>query len=226
MVRSIPRHAGVPVRPLFAVLALVTVFAAAPVAAQEPPVQSDEGFIQSLGDRYSTQPVDRQRLGRLFFGVASTLDGGKSTVEFLRSRLASRDLQREELGGAIREMYDAYASQVARFRVSAERLLDDTGSRQKLFRVMMDGHQSCWQLDRYTGMVETYGASPTDLMSVLSSTEACERFRRAAFEGRVLDLIAAALGTETEQAATIEDLREELAELQKLLDDLQAIDAN
>jgi len=207
------------------VLSLVIAVSGAFAQEQAQP-SGDERFIQSLADRYNTQPVDSARLARLFFSVASTLDGGKSTVQFLRSRLAARDLARQALTGTIEEMYTVYEAQVGAFRASSERLLDDPTSRQKLFRVLMDGHRSCWELDRYTGMLETYGVSATDLMSVLSSTEACDRFRRAAFQGRVQDLVAAALSSDTEQAEEIEDLREELTELQKLLDDLRAIDEN
>ena len=40
---------------------------------------TDDQFIESLGDDSRTS-VDRRRLAKMFFGLAATLDGGKSTL--------------------------------------------------------------------------------------------------------------------------------------------------
>jgi len=190
----------------------------------EPEALDDTKFIESLADRYSTVPVDRERLSRLFFSLASTLDGGKTTVRFLQSRLPTRELAREQINTTAKGQYNAYAAYVDRFKQSVTRLLDDPLSGGRLFRVMMDGERTCWQLDRYSRLLETYGVDASDLMSMLSSTEACERFRRAAFQPRVEAIVADALSTDAAQKAKIRELREELNHLETLVDDLRQIE--
>jgi hypothetical protein len=122
--------------------------------------------------------------------------------------------------------YARYEEAAGSFKAGVSRLLDAPGSRSRLYRALMNGHRACWRFDRYTRLVETYGASSGDLLSVLSSTEGCELFRRAAFQPRVEALIEEALaGAGVDRSEELRELREELAAMEELLEDLRRIDS-
>jgi len=188
----------------------------APAAAQpEMPQLTEEQFIESLGDRYSAHPVDRQRLARMFFGVASTLEGGQNTLLFLQSRVAPRNPSLRAEGSALDLQYKSYTEIVERFRAGASRLMDRPESPLHLFRVLMDGADACWQLDGYTRALETWGVNATDLVAVLTSVEACARFRELAFQPRVEASILELLADGDYRKDQIQELREKIAELER-----------
>jgi hypothetical protein len=74
-------------------------------------------------------------------------------------------------------------------------------------------------------LVETYG-STADMMSILSSREACGRLQTAAFQPRVQAIVMDALVEQVYQRQEILDLEAELAELEKLLSDLRKIETS
>jgi hypothetical protein len=176
-------------------------------------------------ERTESRDAEMRRWSKIFFGVASTLDGGKSTVGLLRSRINLRDPSLEDSMAMVAGRYGEYAAAVERFKHSVSGLLDRPQDLPLLFRALMDGHQACWRLDAYTRLVETYGVSGRDLLSVLSSTEACARFRRAAYATGVEELIQDALADGEVRRRQLVDLRQEHLELERLIEDLQRIDA-
>jgi len=176
-------------------------------------------------ERASSGDSELRRWSKIFFGVASTLDGGKSSVGLLRSRISLRDPSLEDSMEMVAGRFGEYAAAVERFKHSVSGLLDRPQALPLFFRALMDGHQACWRLDAYARLVETYGVSGRDMLSVLSSTEACDRFRRVAFAPDVEELIHAALTDGEARRRELADLREEHLELESLIEDLQRIDA-
>ena len=163
----------------------------------------DEAFIAELEAAGPDDPVDRTRLSRLFFGIAATLGGGKSGVRLLQSAPNARLLSTDSARNLAAARYRAYAEGVERFRNGAARLLDRPDSGAGLHEVLVGGHRACWRLDEYTALMRSYGLRGSDLVSILSSTEACARFRRVAFQDCVERVVARDL-------AAVDDLREDL----------------
>jgi len=186
--------------------------------------QSDERYIVWLMTLDDRDPVDRHRLASLFQGAASTLDGGKRDLRVLQSRIALRAPGREAVVSLAQRHYEEYDARVVEFKVSAAAFLGSPSSNLLLYRVLVNGHKSCWNLDRYTGMLESHGISADDLATVLPSGEACSRFRRAAYQPRVTALVEEQLVAQSYGTQEVIELREELAALERLLEDLRQID--
>ena len=186
---------------------------------------SDESFIRRLEEAGPDHPVNRQRLSRMLFGVAATLEGGKSSVRLLGSAIRVRDPARDTASSTVAVRFADYRGALERLGVSAGRLLDQPGSGTALYRVLADGHHTCWQLDAYTGTVENYGVRNQELMSILSSIEACARFRRVAYLPPVEGIVTRELETTEKLRDEARALREELAEIERLLEDLRRLDA-
>jgi hypothetical protein len=211
------------------VVALLALVLAGPRAADaqmapEPSKMDDATYVAYLADA-DVDTVDARRLSRLFFGVAATLDGGRTSVRLLQNAIVLRDSTQEAVRATLRSMDASYEVAVGRMRTSVAALLDAPDSAVRLNDTLVDGHEACYRLDAYSRLAETYGARASDLVSILASTEACVRFRHAAFTPGVRGLVsrgfmASAGGSQAEVAR----LKRELAELQKLLDDLRAID--
>jgi hypothetical protein len=184
----------------------------------------DDRFIASLTGKGDGHPVDRKRLAKLFFSVASTLEGSKHSVQRLTTLLPSR----EEPDGSIVDVagaqYETYVRHVKQFNQSVNDLLDNPDSGLRLYRVLMDGNQACWQLYVFYNLVDTYSVSGADMLTALASPEVCEKFRTAAFQPRVIGLVASDLAERLGQERELEILREELYELERLLQDLRSID--
>jgi hypothetical protein len=197
--------------------------AAAGALPAQVATMSDAEFVDALTATDDERPVDRKRLARLFFSVASTLEAGRTGVALLRERISARGPGQESLRGVALQQFERYAAEVDRFKAAVSRLLDDPDSDLLLYRALMDGHRACWYFDRYTRFAETYGA---DLLSVLSSSEVCQRFNAAALQPRVEGLVAESLLDQARQREEIAALREELRELELLIDDLKAIDGS
>jgi hypothetical protein len=185
--------------------------------------QTDEEFIQTL-EVQEGEPVDLTRLARLFFSVASTLDGGKTNVRLLQTAVQVREPTAESVRAMLSARYVDYERTVASFKSEVAQLLDAPESRARLHAVLTAGHRTCWELDSFSRLVETYGASTRALITVLSSIEGCELFRRAAFQPSVDGLIREALTGGTDQSKQIRELREELRAMEELLEDLRRID--
>ena len=186
---------------------------------------NDEGFIRLLESSHAEDTVDRTRLARLFFGFSATLQGGKSSVQLLGSGVPVRDPGRKSVRGLVDARFADYGKALERFNVSASRLLDGPESGTALFRALVDGHRSCWQLDAFTQLVETYGARSQDLMSILSSIEACARFRRVAYTAAVEEAVSRELEEASRLREEVRELAAELEELERLLDDLRRIES-
>jgi hypothetical protein len=186
----------------------------------------DEAFIRSVEMAGDDETLDRGRLAKLFFGLAATLDGGKSSVNLLRSSVRVRDASAESVRATVSASYGRYADAVERFKGGVSTLLDSPDDAAALFRALSGGHEACWRLDAYTQLVVTYGARSQDLLSILSSTEACARYRRVAFRPVVERLIIRDLAETDALRIEAREMSVELEELERLLDDLRRIEAS
>lgn len=185
----------------------------------------DEGFIQLLESADADDSIDRTRLARLFFGFAVTLEGGKSSVRLLGSGVPIRDPGRKSVRGLVEARFAEYGKALDRFNAGASRLLDRPESGEALFHALVDGHRSCWQLDAFIQLVESYGARSQDLLSILSSMEACARFRRVAYLPVVEESVSRDLRETGRLKDQVRELTAELEELERLLDDLRRIES-
>ena len=200
---------------LSAIWALLCV---APLGAQ--PISSARG-PESLD-----AGLARRALAKQFSSVAATLEGGKSGVDLLSASTSIREAE----GSAVRQMLDSrfeeYRTSVEGFRSAVSALLDRPESEELLFRTLMGGHQACWRLESFIRMCETYGVSSAALVTVLSSSEACARFRDAAFDPRVERIVSLALEAREARVRENRQLREELHALERLLEDIRRLDAD
>jgi hypothetical protein len=205
------------------VLSLVLVAAiTTPAIAQAAARQTDDEFIESLGSE-SPRPVDRRRLAKVMFGLASTLDGDKSSVRLVQSQVAAQDGSRRAVHGLLEMRYGEYTETLARFKRSVSDLLDEPDSVLLFFRVFMEGQRTCWQLDMHNLLIEAYGGGAGSL-STLSSREACGRFRTAVFQPRVEAILRDALVDRIFQEEEIRTLRRDVRDLEQLLADLREIE--
>lgn len=194
-----------------------------PDAAGAPDTLGDQAYIEHLArldasSAATDAQVGRRRLSKLFFSLASTLAGGRTNVRLLQSAMDLRDPASDSTRAVVAARYEAYARAVDGFRVSVSSLIDAPSSTRALYRALMDGHRACGLLDAFARLTETYGAKPADLVAAIASSEACRSFRRAAFAPAVERIVERDL-------EEVETLREELAELERLLDDLREIDS-
>jgi hypothetical protein len=205
------------------------VLPAAGQAAPDPSAMGDEEFLTFLEDTPFREDdprpqLDQRRLAKLLFSVGATLGGGKTNVRMLQGAMQLREGQ----SGSTREMtaarFAAYEEAVERFRADVSLLLDVPESLRRLHRALNDGHEVCWRLDAYTRLMETYGVSAQDLVSILASREACDAFRRAAFSYPVQGTLSRALQSAEEWRRQVRALEEEIGELEKLVQDLREIE--
>ena len=212
-------------RRLFAgLLSAAMVWFSASVGVDAERQMDDEEFVRLLAVAEADKAVDRKRLSRLFFSIASTLNAGKNNVRLLQARLSFRDPSQEGVRDLSESRYDAYVANLVGFQSNCGRLLDEPGSDLVFYAAMMDGLQACWALDRYSRVVETYGAASKDLLTVSPSLEGCARFRRVVFAPPVQAILRDSLTAPNEQRAKIRELQEDLAALEELLRDLAAIE--
>lgn len=204
-------------------LALTLAVAPAPRALAQAVYETDDDFIESLGDESIRTPVDRKRLARTVFSLAATLDGGKSSVQLLHGSVVVPESSRRAVRSLLRTRYDNYARSLARFKDSVTDWLDEPYSTLRLHRALVDGQRACWRFDLHNRLIETYGAD-SSLLAVLSSREACSRLQRAGFQPRVEAILVKALVERVYQREEILELRAEVKELEELLGDLERID--
>jgi len=218
-------------RPFALALACV-VLGSAPVRGQAPAsaaTTDDEKFIVQLesvrtGDVDPAWQLDQRRLAKLLFGIGAALGTGRANVRLLQETLRVREVGGESTRALVSVRYQEYDRTVDRYRAAASALLDDPSSVPLLFRTVIDGHEACWRLDTYTRFVETYGASVQDLVSILASREACAQFHRAAFSTPVVGAIAHSLEEAKRLDGENSDLRREVEELERLVEDLREIE--
>jgi len=180
--------------------------------------------LAAAGGAAAGEREERAEIVRLFFGSAATLDAGRSAVELLQYRTLAPTSRREEARRQLEARYRSYTEAVAAFQSSSARLLDDAGSDRRLFQALMSGLAACWQLDLDVRLLESYGVGPQAQTPILSSLEACARFRDAAFGDTVQAILAASLTAAERDERENERLRVELAELQRLVEELRAIE--
>ena len=204
------------------------VAAVALLAAAMPIAQSDDPFLRSLG---KDQPVDRPGLARFVVRTTSTLENGRDAVEYMK--LMAEDVVpgeqfRAKAAAAMQERLAAYEQALGGFRAAARRLLDDPGSDRRLFAALLAGQHACWRLESHINLAESYGAKAGQLRGVLASGSACSKFVHVAFQPKVGDLIERALVDARDEPDLSREnrvLKEELAALEQLLEDLREIDA-
>jgi len=183
---------------------------------------TDDQFIASLGDETDQSPVRRVRLARAFFSLAATLDGGKSSVRLLQGTVTVSDSSRLAVVSLLRSRFGDYETSLRQFRGSVADLLDNPDSNLLLHKVLTNGQRACWNLDLYYRLIETYGTDVMDMMSVVSSREACNKLRTAAFQPRVESIVRDALVEQIIQRRHIAELEAELAEAEQFLKDMLA----
>jgi hypothetical protein len=193
------------------------------VVAQSGSTADDRAFIASLAADDTTR-VDTRRLAKLFFGIGSTLQGDLSSVRLLQAVVAPRDPAKQPIDELVAGRYEAYAESMAEFVAAGSQYLDRPTSALDLFGVLSAGHVTCWRLDAYVRLIDTYGARSTDLVTILATTEACNRFRTVASQGKVRAIVEQALERSDTLRRDVRTLREELEELERLLEDLQRIE--
>ena len=210
---------------------LTALLAAGVPAATDPDTSAmdDDQFVEhlertSFRDDDPREQLDLRRLSKLLFSVGATLGGGKTNVRMLQSGMQLRESQ----SGGTREMtaarYTTYDGAVERFRGDVSSLLDRPDALPRLHRSLTDGLEVCWRLDAFARLMETYGVSAQDMLSILSSREACDTFRRAAFSAQVQGTLARALQDSEQWRGQVRALEEEVAELERLVEDLRKID--
>jgi hypothetical protein len=201
---------------------LLAAAALAPVTAQ-----SNDPFLRTLTE---DGPLDRPGLA-LFLGRCSEhLTAARDGVALLQIEAQTGAPDRPYVVRAtaeIRERFDAYAASLGDFNAATAALSGNPGSERKLFRALTTGLHACWRHDSHVELAESYGVNAGLLRSVLASGGVCSRLRHVAFQPRVLEIIDRSLVEARERPAWVEEnlaLREELAALEQLLEDLRDID--
>lgn len=208
---------------------LVTIALLVPVSSAEASTgalqreMSDDEFIASLATLPAHEDLDRRRLARVFFGVAATLEGGRSSVQLLHGNLVIPDSSRQAVLGLLRNRFESYSQSLDRFRQSSARLLDQPESLLLLYRNLVDGQRACWSFDLHNRLIEAYGTD-SDQLSILASREACSRMRTVAFEARVESVIRDALVEHVFQKDEFNQLQTELDACEGLVEALSEID--
>jgi len=204
-------------------LAGVVILVAATAVAQ-----SDDPFLRSLG---KNQPVDRPGLAGFVSGIVSALENGRDAVAYLKLKAEDSvpgEQFRAKTSAAMQERFGAYDEALKGFSAAARQLRADPGSDRRLFAALVAGQHSCWRLESYINLSESYGVNAGQLRGVLSSGSACSKFAHVAFLPKVIGLIEDALIAERDEPEWSREnraLREELAALEQLLEDLRDIDA-
>jgi len=213
---------------------LVATLLALPAGAQavhETSAMGDDEFLTYLEstpfrDDDPRPQLDQRRLSKLLFSIGATLGGGKTNVRMLQGAMQLRDAQASSTREMTAARYADYDAAVERYRADVSSLLDLPESLRQLNRALNDGHEVCYRLDAYTRLMETYGVAVQDLVSILASREACAEFRRAAFSSPVQGTIGRALQGAEAWRKQVQSLEEEIAELEKLVQDLREIEGN
>ncbi len=198
------------------------------LAAAMPIAQSDDPFLRSLA---KDQPVDRPGLARFIVGITSTLEKGKDEVAYMK--LMAEDAIRGEqfkaqAAAAVQERFDAYGEALGSFRAASRRFMEDPASERRLFATLLAGQHTCWRLESHINLAESYGAKAGQLRGVLASGSVCSKFAHVAFQPKISGLIEQALVDGRDEPTLSREnrvLKEELAALEKLLEDLREIDA-
>jgi len=203
-------------RGLLPLALIVVVSSAMPTLAGD----ADERFLAALSRPGSV--LDADRLMRLFATVGSELQAGQGRVGLLQQAMALRGPTAAATRERVARSFDSYRTSLRDYRAAT--LAAGAADRAATFRTLARGHRACWQLEGFKRLVETYGAKPTDLYSVLPSSQACQLFRAAAFHPRVERWIDEGLSSPTQLADEVRALRQELEAAEQLIEDLYEID--
>ena len=198
------------------------------LATAMPMAQSDDPFLRSLGQ---DRPVDRPGLAHFMVRTMSTLDNGRDAVAYMK--LMVEDVVpgaqfKAKAAAAMQERYDAYEQALGGFRAAARRLVEDPGSDRRLFSALLAGQHACFRLESHINLAESYGAQAGQIRGVLSSGSVCSKFAHVVFQPKIGELIERALADERDESTLSREnrvLKEELAALEQLLEDLREIDA-
>jgi len=185
----------------------------------------DDEFLQALAAGGADLPVDRDRLARLFSNVANTLDAEKSQLRNMQQLIRVPSALRENALQVMASRYEGYAAGVKRFAAHAADLQEEPRSILSLYHTLRDGQRTCWMLDLYSQLVGTWSGGGAEFRAIIPSRAACGRFRTAAFLQRVERIVGDSLLDQVFQREEIRRLKDELREMQELLDDLTRIDA-
>lgn len=204
-------------------MALMLVMLGPPSSGSGAP--DDDAFIDALRED-NGDPVDRRRLARVVHAQAAALDSARGSLAAVSRPESLPPTVRDEGSPRLEARFTSYGRMLGTFQESAAALLDAPDSDRALYRALQDGQRTCWQLDLWLRLVDTYGAGGSQALSLLMpSLEACARFRTAAFAPRVERLVAAALDRGDEHGRRVAELEAELRDLEDLVDDLARIDA-
>jgi glutathione S-transferase len=190
--------------------------------------QSDDPFLRSLSD---DQEVDRVGLARFMTGIGSTLAAGKDSVAYMKlmaEGVVPGEQFKAKAADAIQQRFSAYEQALEDFRDALVGLQARPRSDRLLFAALSAGQHSCWRLESHINLAESYGAAAGQLRGVLASGAACSKFAHVVFQPKVTALIEQALADGRDESSLSRDnreLREELAALEQLLQDLREIDA-
>lgn len=212
---------------VIAALVLASLLPAQP--PPDPSAMDDEQFLDFLESAQSEAAEPgvarvQGRLARLMFSIGATLSSGKANVRLLQGAMRVREPASESVREMVAARYEDYSDAVDRFRTDVSQYLDGPDSVQRLYRTLIDGHKVCWRLDAYSRLVETYGITSNDLLSILSSREACAQFRRAAFSNVVDGMIASSIARSERDREEIRLLEAEISDLERLVEDLREIE--
>jgi len=189
--------------------------------------QSSDPFLRTLT---ADGPLDRSGLATFLGKVATRLERSRDGVALLRNAAETDAPDRPyvvEATAEIRKRFDAYAVALGEFAEATAGLAKSPTSERRVFRALAEGLHACWLHDSHVDLAESYGVNSGRLRAVLASGAACSRLRHVAFQPRVIDMIDRALVEDSERPEWVEEnaaLREELAALEQLLEDLRSID--
>ncbi|MDH3784902.1 MAG: hypothetical protein OEV00_06200, partial [Acidobacteriota bacterium] len=121
--------------------------------------------------------------------------------------------------------YSAHDEALVAMKLALPALLEDPQSVDLLFDVLRSGEKACWHLTRYRRVAESYGSLPEYQAAVAPAAEACRKLGRAGFSAPVRAALVEGLAQDSERDDQLGELREEIAALEELFEDLRRIEA-
>lgn len=199
--------------------ALLTSVAMGTIAAAEP----DDIFLGRLESATAETPLDTPRFIQFLDSIRQTLWTARGGVRRLQAAIdggADRGIRE-----SLRRQYASHEAALARMQIDLPRLQQAPDDAALLFDLLRAGEEACWHLNRYRRVAESYGALPEYQVAVVPAAEACRQLSRAAFSAPVAAFFGSRLAEDRQRQETLHELREEIAALEELFEDLQEIDA-
>lgn len=191
--------------------------------------QSNDPFLRKLTPEGA---LDRRGLAVFMGRVSASLEKGREGVGFLGVAVEAGAPDKPyaaRASGEMRERFQDYERALDRFSAATASLRKTPASELRLFRVLASGQRVCWLLESQINLAESYGANPGRLSDVRASGSACSTFHHVVSRAEVNQLVERALSDDGEEAEWLREnreLKEELHALEKLIEDLLAIDAD